>query len=95
MLFQKTQDNSFWMCVKYRALNKVTIKNKYLIPLATKLFDRLSKVEYFSKLDSRSRYWQVCVAEGDEGQDYMCDEVWKLRVLSHALWIDYCPYAIF
>ena len=54
------------MCVDYRALNKVTIKNKYPIPLAAELFDQLSKVEYFTKLDLQSGYWQVRVAEGDE-----------------------------
>ena len=50
----------------YQALNKVTIKNKYLMPLAMELFDRLSKAEYFTKLDLRSGYWQVNVSEGDE-----------------------------
>ena len=54
------------MCVDYPALNKVTIKNKYPIPLATKLFNRLSKAEYFTKLDLRSGYWQVRVAEGEK-----------------------------
>ena len=52
----------------YRALNKVTIKNKYMIPLAVELFDRLSKVEYFTKLDLRSGYWRVRVVEGDEAK---------------------------
>ncbi|WJZ95434.1 hypothetical protein VitviT2T_014205 [Vitis vinifera] len=54
------------MCVDYRALNKVTIKNKYPIPLAAKLFDRLSKASYFTKLDLRLGYWQVRIAAGDE-----------------------------
>ena len=44
------------MCVDYRALNKVTIKNKYPIPLAAELFDRLSKAEYFTKLDLYKRF---------------------------------------
>ena len=39
VLFQKKQDGSLQMCVDYRTLNKVTIKNKYLIPLAAELFD--------------------------------------------------------
>ena len=39
------------MCVDYRALNKVMIKNKYPIPFVEELFDRLSKAEYFTKLD--------------------------------------------
>ena len=68
VLFHKKQDETLWKCVDYRALNKVTIKNKYLIPLAAELFDQLSKVEYFTKLDLRSGYWQVRVAEGDEAK---------------------------
>ena len=47
------------MCVDYRALNKVTIKNKYPIPLAAKLFDILVNDRYFIKLGLRSSYWQV------------------------------------
>ncbi|RVW81216.1 RNA-directed DNA polymerase-like [Vitis vinifera] len=54
MMFQKKHDGSLRMCVDYRALNKVTIKNKYPIPLAAELFDRLSKASYFTKLDLRS-----------------------------------------
>ena len=68
VLFQKKYDGSLRMCVDYRALNKVTIKNKYLIPLAAELFDRLSKASYFTKLDLRSGYWQVRIATGDEGK---------------------------
>ena len=56
------------MFVDYKALNKVTIKNKYPIPLAAELFDRLSNASYFTKLDLRSGYWQVRIAVGDEGE---------------------------
>ena len=55
-LFQKKQDGTLRMCVDYLALNKVTIKNKYLIPLAVELFDRFGKAKYFTKLDLRSRF---------------------------------------
>ena len=54
------------MCVDYRALNKVTIKNKYPIPLAAELFDILSKASYFTKLYLRSGYWQVRIVAGDD-----------------------------
>ena len=56
------------MCVDYRAQNKVSIKNKYPIPLVVELFNRFSKAQYFTKLDLRSEYWQVSVAEGDEAK---------------------------
>ena len=88
VLFLKKQGGSLRMCVDYKALNKITIKNKYSIPLAAELFDRLSKIEYFTKLDLRFGCKQVRVAKGGQGQDYMCDAVWKLRVLNHALRID-------
>ena len=78
MLFQKKQDGTLRMCVDYRALNKVTINNKYTIPLAAELLNRFSKAEYLTKLDLRSGYWQVRVDEGDEDKDYMCNTVWKL-----------------
>jgi hypothetical protein len=54
------------MCVDYRALNKVTIKNKYPIPLIQDLMDRLCGASIFTKLDLRLGYWQVRVADGDE-----------------------------
>lgn len=71
ILFQKKQDVTLQMCVDYRALNKVTIKNKYLILLVADLFDRLTKAEYFTKLDLGSGYWQVRIVEGDESKTTM------------------------
>ena len=55
-----------WMCIDYRALNKITIKNKYLIPLIVNLFDPLGKARYFTKLNLRSEYYQVRITKGDE-----------------------------
>nr|CAN62036.1 hypothetical protein VITISV_019703 [Vitis vinifera] len=54
------------MCIDYRALNKVMVKNKYPIPLIADLFDQLGRARYFTKLDLRSGYYQVRIAEGDE-----------------------------
>ncbi|GJZ92011.1 cytochrome P450 78A7-like protein [Tanacetum coccineum] len=68
MLFQRKKDGSLRMCIDYRALNKVTIKNKYPIPLIADLFDQLGKARYFTKLDLRSGYYQVRIAEGDEAK---------------------------
>nr|GFC79022.1 RNA-directed DNA polymerase homolog [Tanacetum cinerariifolium] len=54
VLFQRKKDGSLWMFIDYRALNKVTIKNKYTIPLIADLFDQLGKARYLTKLDLRS-----------------------------------------
>ncbi|KAI3412628.1 Hydrolase_4 domain-containing protein [Psidium guajava] len=66
VLFQKKHDGSLRMCIDYRALNKLTVKNKYPIPLIADLFDQLGGARWFTKLDLRSGYYQVRIAEGDE-----------------------------
>ncbi|XP_057985426.1 uncharacterized protein LOC110653506 [Hevea brasiliensis] len=66
VLFQRKKDGSLRMCIDYRALNKVTVKNKYPIPHISDLFDRLGAARWFSKLDLRSGYYQVRIAKGDE-----------------------------
>ncbi|KAL0434762.1 UNVERIFIED_CONTAM: Transposon Tf2-12 polyprotein [Sesamum radiatum] len=68
VLFQKKADGSLRMCCDYRALNKITVKNKYPIPLVADCFDRLSQAKYFTKIDLRSGYWQVRIKEGDEAK---------------------------
>ena len=50
ILFQKNQDGTLWMCIDYKALPKVTIKTKYLIPFKKELFNKLAKTTFSSKL---------------------------------------------
>ena len=57
VLFQKKHDGSLRMYIDYRALNKVTVKNKYSIPLINDLFDQLGRARYFTKLELRSGYY--------------------------------------
>ena len=64
MLFQKKKDGSMRLCIDYRALYKITIRNKYPIPLIADLFDRLGEAKYFTKMDLRKGYYQVRIAEG-------------------------------
>nr|XP_043639230.1 uncharacterized protein LOC122610299 [Erigeron canadensis] len=51
VLFVKKKDGSFRMCVDYRELNKLTIKNRYPLPCIDDLFDQLQVAKYFSKID--------------------------------------------
>ena len=65
VLFVKKKDGTFWMCIDYQELNKVTIKNKYPLPRIDDLFDQLKGAAVFSKIDLRSGYHQLKIAEKD------------------------------
>ena len=65
VLFVKKKDGSTRMCVDYRALNKITKKNSYPLPRVDELLDRLNGARYFSKIDLRSGYHQVRIANED------------------------------
>ncbi|GKC29921.1 putative reverse transcriptase domain-containing protein [Tanacetum coccineum] len=64
VLFVK-KDSSFPMCIDYRELNKLTIKNRYPLPRIYDLFDRLRGSRYFSNIGIRSGYHQLRVQEAD------------------------------
>ncbi|GJX58901.1 putative reverse transcriptase domain-containing protein [Tanacetum coccineum] len=65
ILFVKKKDGSMRMCIVYRELNKVTVKNVYPLPRIDDLFDKLQGARWFSKIDLRSGYHQLKVREED------------------------------
>jgi hypothetical protein len=65
VLFVEKNDKSLRMCVDYRSLNEVTIKNKYPLPRIDDLFDQLKGTKYFPKVDLRSGYHQLKIRESD------------------------------
>ncbi|KAA0051522.1 ty3-gypsy retrotransposon protein [Cucumis melo var. makuwa] len=65
VLFVKKKDGSMRLCIDYRELNKVTVKNRYPLPRIDDLFDKLQGATVFSKIDLRSGYHQLRIKGGD------------------------------
>ncbi|GJS96658.1 putative reverse transcriptase domain-containing protein [Tanacetum coccineum] len=65
VLFVKKKDGSFRMCIDYRELNKLTVKNSYPLPRIDDLFDQIQVSSVYSKIDLRSFYHQLRVREED------------------------------
>ncbi|HEY9845636.1 MAG TPA: retropepsin-like aspartic protease/reverse transcriptase, partial [Candidatus Caenarcaniphilales bacterium] len=66
VLFAKKKDGTLRFCVDYRALNNITIKDRYPLPNAKELRSRLGRAKYFTKLDLRGAYNLVRIKEGEE-----------------------------
>eukprot|EP00253_Pinus_taeda_P033698 PITA_33698 len=65
VLFLKKKDGTLWMCIDYRQLNKLTIKNKYPLPQINELFYQVKGATVFCKIDLRSGYHQIRIKEED------------------------------
>ncbi|GKA86958.1 putative reverse transcriptase domain-containing protein [Tanacetum coccineum] len=65
VLFVKKKDRSFRMCIDYRELNKLAVKNCYPLPRIDDLFNQLQGSSLYSKIDLRSGYHQLCIKEED------------------------------
>src|SRR2546421_12240332 len=66
ILFIKKKDGDLRLCVDYRGLNKIKVKNRYPIPLISKSLDRLSRVKIYMKLDICSAYNLIRIKAEDE-----------------------------
>ena len=64
-MFVKKKDDTLQMCIDYRQINKVTVKNKYPLLKIEDLFDQLKGASVFSKIDLRSGYYQLRVKDVD------------------------------
>ena len=66
ILFTPKKDGGLRLCVDYRGLNKITIKNRYPLPLIGDLMDRLGNAKYFSKIDLRDAYHRIRIKPSDQ-----------------------------
>ena len=66
VFFIKKKDGSLWLVQDYRALNSMTVKNKYPLPLISKLVSQLREARYFTKLDVCWGFNNVRIKPGDE-----------------------------
>ena len=65
VILAKKKDGTWRMCVNYKGLNKLTIRNSYPLPRFDDLIDRLQSARYFTKIDLRTGYHQVKVSKED------------------------------
>lgn len=65
-MFIKKKDGSLRLCVDYRGLNAITVKNQYPLPLPNEIMDCIQGVKHFTKLDICSGYNLVRIATGDK-----------------------------
>jgi hypothetical protein len=65
VILAKKKDGTWRMCVNYKGLNKLTIRNSYPLPRSDDLIDRLQSARYFTKIDLRTGYHQIRVSEED------------------------------
>jgi hypothetical protein len=70
-LFVKRKDEALRLCVDYRSLNAITIKNKYPLPRIDILFDQLARAQVFSKIDFRSGYHQIKICAEDIRKSFL------------------------
>ncbi|XP_070025343.1 uncharacterized protein [Nicotiana sylvestris] len=85
VLFVRKKDGSLRMCIDYRQLNKVAIKNKYPLPRIDDLFDQLQGARFFSKIDLRSGYHQLKIREQDIPKNAFRTRYGKANVVADAL----------
>ena len=72
ILFIPKKDRSLRLYIDYRGLNTIIVKNYYLLPLVTEIIDRVTRAQYFSKINLKDIYYRLQIKEGDEQKIAFC-----------------------
>lgn len=91
VLFVKNKDGSLRLCIDYRQINNVTIKNKYPLTRIDDLFDQLSGAKVFSKIDLRSGYQQLKITGSDVSKTAFWTRYGHYEFPCHTFLDDKCP----
>ncbi|UOH82890.1 hypothetical protein LQV05_005603 [Cryptococcus neoformans] len=81
ILFVKKKDGSLRMCVDYQGINKITIKNRYPLPLIAELLDRLKSAKVFTKIDLQGAYNLLRIKAGEEWKTAFCTRYGHFKYL--------------
>ena len=74
ILFVPKKDRGLCLCVDYKRLNKVTVKNRHPLPLISETLDRLIGAKVFTKLDLKDSYHRIRIRKGDEWKTAFCTQ---------------------
>ena len=81
MVFQKKKDGTLRVCLNYKKLNAVTIRNSYPLPLIAEIIELVKGAKYFTKLDLRSAYNLIRIMAGDEYKTAFRTKYWHYEYL--------------
>ena len=90
MLFVKKKDDTLQLCVDYRQLNKMTVKNKYPLPRIDDLFDQLKGAGVFSKIELQFGYHQLKIKDEDVHKTAFRTRYGHYKIPCNAVWVDKC-----